>query len=99
MPANVVVTCGHGVDPESLGPQPAHVLVARFVPQALLMPHVGVVVCHGGAGTLIGALAAGVPVVSLPRGADQFGNAAQVARQGAGLSLGPDAATPPAIAR
>ena len=98
LPANVVVTCGHGVDPASLGPQPEHVLVARFIPQALLMRRVDVVVCHGGAGTLIGALTAGVPVVSLPRGADQFGNAAQVVRRGAGLSLGPDAATPPAIA-
>lgn len=97
LPVNVVVTCGEGVDPESLGPQPAQVMVARFIPQALLMPRVGVMVCHAGAGTLIGALAAGVPVVSLPRGADQFGNAAQVARRGAGLTLGPDAATPPAI--
>lgn len=39
---------------------------------------------------MIGALAHGVPVVCLPRGADQFGNAMQVARSGAGVTLTPD---------
>lgn len=98
VPANVVVTCGQDLDPAGLGPQPAHVLVSQFIPQALLLPRVRAVLCHGGAGTLIGAMAAGVPVVSLPRGADQFGNAGQVARVGAGLSRDPEAATPGAIA-
>ena len=37
--------------------------------QALLLPRCSAVVCHQ-AGTLIGALASGVPVVCLPRGAD-----------------------------
>ena len=46
--------------------------------------------CHAGAGTIIGALAHGVPLVCLPRGADQFGNAAQIARIGAGITLLPD---------
>jgi UDP:flavonoid glycosyltransferase YjiC (YdhE family) len=38
----------------------------------------------------MGALAYGLPVVCLPRGADQFANAAQVARTGAGVTLLPD---------
>jgi UDP:flavonoid glycosyltransferase YjiC (YdhE family) len=38
----------------------------------------------------MGALAYGVPVVCLPCGADQFANAAQVARTGAGITLLPD---------
>jgi UDP:flavonoid glycosyltransferase YjiC (YdhE family) len=48
------------------------------------------VICHGGAGTVIGALAEAIPLVCLPRGADQFANAEQVARVGAGITLPPD---------
>ena len=39
----------------------------------------------------------GVPVVCLPRGADQFANAEQVARTGAGITLLPDQVSPESI--
>lgn len=90
LPVNVVVTCGYDVDPTAFEPLPRNVAVERWVSQALLLPRCSAVVCHGGAGTLIGALAYGVPVVCLPRGADQFANAEQVARTGAGIALRPD---------
>jgi UDP:flavonoid glycosyltransferase YjiC (YdhE family) len=89
LPVNVVLTCGYDVDPAEFGPLPRNVAVERWVSQALLLPRCGAVVCHAGAGTLIGALAYGVPVVCLPRGADQFANAEQVARTGAGITLLP----------
>ena len=87
---NVVLTCGYGVDKAAFGPLPPNVVVEQYVPQALLLPRCSAVVCHAGAGTVIGALANGVPLVCLPRGADQFGNAAQVSRTGAGITLRPD---------
>ena len=90
LPVNVVVTCGYDVDPTAFEPLPRNVAVERWVSQALLLPRCSAVVCHAGAGTLIGALAYGVPVVCLPRGADQFANAEQVARTGAGITLRPD---------
>jgi len=90
LPVNVVVTCGYDVDPTAFEPLPRNVAVERWVSQALLLPRCSAVVCHAGAGTLIGALAYGVPVVCLPRGADQFANAEQVARTGAGIALRPD---------
>lgn len=90
---NVVVTTGYGTDPASLGPLPVNVAAERYIPQALLLPRCRAVVCHAGAGTVIGALAYGVPLVCLPRGADQYGNAEAVARVGAGLTLPPDRAT------
>jgi anti-sigma regulatory factor (Ser/Thr protein kinase) len=40
-------------------------------------------VTHGGAGTTLGTLAAGVPLLVLPRGADQWTNAALVVSAGA----------------
>jgi UDP:flavonoid glycosyltransferase YjiC (YdhE family) len=87
---NVVLTCGYGVDKAAFGPLPPNVVVEQYVPQALLLPRCSAVVCHAGAGTVIGALANGVPLVCLPRGADQFGNAEQVSRTGAGITLRPD---------
>lgn len=70
-----------------LGALPAGVTAHSWVPQAELMPHVDVVVHHGGSGTTLGALAAGVPQLILPQGADQFANADAVQAAGAGLRL------------
>jgi len=97
LPVDVVLTCGLRVDPAAFGPLPGRVVVERYVPQALLLPRCSAVVCHAGAGTLIGALAHGLPLVCLPQGADQFGNAQQVARVGAGITLSPGQSTPEAI--
>jgi len=87
----VLVTVGPGVDPAALGPLPAHVQVEAFVPQAEVLPSCAAVVCHAGSGTVLAALAHGVPLVCLPQAADQFANAHNVARRGAGeVRTGPD---------
>lgn len=97
IPINIIATTGHAVDPAEFGPLPPNVAVQRFVPQALLLPMCSAVICHAGAGTVLGALAFGLPLLLLPMGADQFGNATAVAAVGAGLVLDPDAATAEAI--
>jgi UDP:flavonoid glycosyltransferase YjiC (YdhE family) len=71
LPVNVVVTVGRHIDPAEFGPQPDHVHIERYVPQSLLLPHCDLVVSHGGSGSVIGALAHGLPVVVVPMGADQ----------------------------
>ena len=43
--------------------------VEEWVDLPALLPRCSLVVCHGGAGTVLAALAAGVPLVLLPRGA------------------------------
>lgn len=93
----VMVTVGPRVDPSALGPQPAHVHVEQYVPQAALLPHCSVVVSHGGSGTMLASLRHGLPQLCLPQGADQFLNAAALSAAGAGISLNPGAATPTAI--
>jgi MGT family glycosyltransferase len=90
LPVNVVLTCGYDVDPVAFEPLPRNVAAERWVSHSLLLPRCSAVICHAGAGTLMGALACGVPVVCLPCGADQFANAALVARTGAGMTLLPD---------
>ena len=82
LPATVVVTTGREVDPAALGPQPSNVRVESYVPQASLLPRCDLVVSHGGSGSVIGALAHGVPMVLLPMGADQPFNAAAARRWG-----------------
>ncbi|MET7878461.1 glycosyltransferase [Micromonospora sp. DT68] len=95
--AQVVVAAG-GVPVEELGEIPGHVTVQQWVPQAELLPLVDVVVHHGGSNTTLGALAAGVPQLMVPQGADQFSNADAVTAAGAGLRLLPGEVTADAIA-
>ena len=94
---HVLVAAGR-VRPEELGDVPDNVTVRAWVSQADLLPHVDVVVHHGGSGTTLGALAAGVPQLILPQGADQFANADAVHASGAGLRLLADEVSADAIA-
>jgi UDP:flavonoid glycosyltransferase YjiC (YdhE family) len=98
LPVRVVVTVGPRGDPGRLGPQPDHVHVARYIPQARLLDRCAAVVSHGGSGTFLAGLAAGLPQLCVPWGADQFLNAAACERSGCGLALAPDGASPAAVA-
>ncbi len=87
LPARVLLTTGPNMQPADLGPIPGTVAVERFVPQAEVLPWCGVVLCHGGSGTLLGAAALGVPMVITPLFADQFANARNLEAAGAGLAI------------
>jgi UDP:flavonoid glycosyltransferase YjiC (YdhE family) len=87
LPVNVVVTVGPLNDPGQLGAQPPNVFVARYIPQTELLQHTRVVVSHAGSGTVLAALAAGIPQLCVPQGADQFLNAAACEKAGAGISI------------
>jgi UDP:flavonoid glycosyltransferase YjiC (YdhE family) len=78
----IVVTVGPDVDPARLGAQRDNVVVEQFIPQGALLPRCRAVIAHAGAGTTLGALAAGLPMVLLPHGAEQFLNAAACAAAG-----------------
>jgi UDP:flavonoid glycosyltransferase YjiC (YdhE family) len=96
-PVDVVLTVGADRDPAEFGPQPPHIRVVRFVPLALLLPRCDLVLSHGGSGTVVAALAGGLPQVIVPIFADQPENAARVAALGAGRVVSPDERTPAAI--
>ena len=97
LPISIAITTGPGIDPSLLGQRPANVAAASFVPQALVLPLASAVVSHTGSGTMLGALASGLPQVCLPRGADQFANAERVQSIGAGVRLLPDEITPDSL--
>jgi MGT family glycosyltransferase len=95
--ATVVVTVGRNIDPERFGPQPDNVRIERYIPQSVLLPHCDLVVNHGGSGSVIGALAHGVPLVLLPMGADQLPNARRCVQLGVGVMLDAVRATPRSV--
>ncbi len=84
---NLIVTIGRQNDPALLGPQPKSVIVRSYIPQHELLPWCDAVVAHGGSGTVLGALAHGVPLLVIPQGADQWSNAEQIVTAGAGRRL------------
>jgi MGT family glycosyltransferase len=94
---DVVVTVGASGDPTALGPVGDNVRVERFVPQSRLLPYSAAFVSHGGSGALLGGVNAGVPMLAIPQGADQFLNAETIVDHGLGLRLLPDALSPDAV--
>lgn len=96
---DALVTTGPHIDPAEFAGQRGHVKVEQFKPQHEVLGRCAAVVCHGGSGTLVGALSLGVPVVVLPMGADQLDNAARVEELEVGIVLDPLTASASSIAR
>jgi len=97
--ADVLVTVGQHIDPADFGVQPDHVRIARFVPQEQVLRDSDLVISHGGSGSLMGALAHGLPSVLLPLGADQPHNAQRAAELGVARTLDAATASPAEIGR
>jgi hypothetical protein len=89
LPARVLFTVGRELDLDALPPAPENVHIERWVPQQDILGHAAAAVVHGGSGSTLGALAAGVPLVVLPLFADQPQNARRVAEVGAGVAVEP----------
>ena len=88
MPVRVLVTLGSTMTPSQLE-LPANAVVSGFVPHELVLPHMSAVVTHAGMSTIALTLAAGIPMVCVPQGRDQGGNADRVAAIGAGVVAQP----------
>ncbi|MFD5569540.1 glycosyltransferase [Streptomyces cadmiisoli] len=72
-----------GVDADAAG----RVEFVEFTPLAELLQGVDAVLTHGGAGTVLGALSRGIPMVVVPHGAGQPALGERVAAAGAGISF------------
>jgi UDP:flavonoid glycosyltransferase YjiC (YdhE family) len=85
LPVRVLLTVGEG-DGLAVARVPENARIERWWPQDDVMPSAAAVVGHGGFGTTMTALAAGVPQVVLPLfSSDQFLNARRVADVGVGV--------------
>lgn len=93
----VVVTAG-GRSAETIGPVPANVRVADYLPYDLLLPKLDVFITNGGYGGVQQALGAGVPVIVAGDTEDKPEVAARVAWAGVGVDLRTGTPRPEAIA-
>ncbi|MCZ2826115.1 MULTISPECIES: nucleotide disphospho-sugar-binding domain-containing protein [unclassified Modestobacter] len=78
---------------------PPNVTTTDWLPFADVLPHVAGVVHHGGAGTLMSALAAGVPQIVVPGAGDRTKHSRLVAARGAGLAVPLDELTSATLER
>ena len=88
-----LITLGDVLEPDVLS-LPPNVAVCAFAPHDVLLPRASLVVTHAGLGTVMAALAHGVPLVCMPMGRDQDTNARRVETLGAGVALPVDAGIP-----
>lgn len=70
-----------------LGPLPREVRVVQSAPLHPLLAECDAVVAHGGAGTMLTALACGLPQLLIPRLPDHVAHAARLTEAGAGIML------------
>jgi UDP:flavonoid glycosyltransferase YjiC (YdhE family) len=85
-PVRVLATTNRRTPPEPLR-VPANAKLVDWISYAKEMPRCALVVCHAGHGTVVRALASGVPVVACPAAGDMAENAARVRWAGVGVSL------------
>jgi UDP:flavonoid glycosyltransferase YjiC (YdhE family) len=97
LPARILVAIGDRREPAELDPVSTSVRVERWVSQAAVMRTAAATVGHGGAGSVLSALAAGVPMALVPMFADQPFNARLIADLGAGLHLEDGPSSMPAL--
>ena len=86
-PVRVLATTNRRGEPVAGLLVPANARVVDWLSYTRTMSHCAAVVCHAGHGTVVRALASGVPLVACPAAGDMAENAARVAWAGAGVSL------------
>ncbi|MFF7994138.1 nucleotide disphospho-sugar-binding domain-containing protein [Kitasatospora xanthocidica] len=88
-----------GADLAPLGTLPANVRGLPWVPLNELLGRADALIHHGGSGTMLTALQAGLPQLLLPQGADHFINTEAMTASGAALSSASDAVDTPLLDR
>ena len=88
--ARFLVTVGEHLDPRTF-PEPRNTVVTTYLRHAAVLPDATAVVSHAGLGTTIAAAVHGLPMLCLPLGRDQPGNARRVVELGIGHVVAMDA--------
>jgi MGT family glycosyltransferase len=86
LPVRAVLTTGPAIAPAEV-PAPANVRVLRAAPHRQVLREAAAMVTHAGHGSVLKALAAGVPLVCMPLGRDQKDNTVRVLRLDAGVRV------------
>ncbi|GAQ52453.1 macrolide family glycosyltransferase [Streptomyces acidiscabies] len=94
---HVVLQIGKYTDPADLGTIPANVEVHPWVPQRAILDRADAFVTHAGMGGCGEGLLAGVPMIAVPQGAEQFMNADRLVELGIARRLDTADATAEAL--
>ncbi|MHB1537179.1 MAG: glycosyltransferase [Solirubrobacteraceae bacterium] len=84
---DAVVTTGAGYDAADFAPLPDNVVVRPYVPHGPLLDRAAVVITHSGHGSVMSALAHGVPLLCVPLAPDQRDIAVRAVATGAAVRL------------
>lgn len=91
---HVVLQIGRHTDPRELGDIPPNVEVHSWVPQRAILEQADAFVTHAGMGGCGDGLLAGVPMIAVPQGAEQFMNADRLVELGVARRVDTPDATP-----
>ncbi|MGW7255718.1 macrolide family glycosyltransferase [Streptomyces sp. NPDC054834] len=91
---DVVMAVGDQPGPRTVSAVPKNIHIMHSIPQLRVLSQAGAFVSHGGMGSIMEAVYHGVPLVVIPRMAEQMVNARQVERLGLGRRLPPRDLTP-----
>lgn len=94
---HVVLQIGRHTDPRELGDIPPGVEVHSWVPQRAILEQADAFVTHAGMGGCGGGLLAGVPMIAVPQGAEQFMNADRLVELGVARRIDTPDATAEAL--
>jgi len=99
LPVQAIVTTGDGYDVSDLAPLPGNVEVRSYIPHGPLLDRAALMITHSGHGSVIAALAHGVPLLCVPFARDQRDIALRAVATGAALTLRPTGLTKRKLAR
>ncbi len=94
---NLILVTGRGRDSAELGALPKNIRIAEYIPHTKLLPRCHAIISHAGAGTLIAAVEAKLPLVLIPLFGDAPSNAARAVAAGLGQMILPSDLTSQAI--
>ncbi|MFE6689187.1 macrolide family glycosyltransferase [Streptomyces sp. NPDC057743] len=86
-PWHVVLSTGHHLPPEELGPLPSHVEAHAWLPQTAVLRHAAAFVSHGGMGGTTEAMYFGAAQVAVPMMPEQAAVADRLVETGLGVKV------------
>lgn len=90
---DALVLAGVDATPEDFPIRSDRLRIAGFVNQAEVLRRADLMIHHGGAGTMLGALSQGLPALTLAEGADRPYTADALRKRGASIALEPRSAS------
>ena len=99
LPVQAVVTTGAGYDATDFAPLPGNVDVRPYVPHGPLLDRAAIMITHSGHGSVMAALAHGVPLLCVPFARDQCDIALRAVATGAAVRLRPTGLTARKLSR